>query len=118
MKYLVTYTVRKTVTVEAESESDAISALHITRDDFVACEAIKPTGVRRWTIADIWRMNRAGGGHFFSPANMRFAGDTMRSFRVVNRDGQIIVERKRDGIRWQFSPETGGLRYVGTAQAS
>lgn len=50
----------------------------------------------RYTLADIKRIHEDGGGRFFSRENMRFAGDTLRSFKVRNMpDGSVWMERVR-----------------------
>lgn len=80
---------------------------------------------KTWTVAEIKAANEAGGGKFFSRENMKFAGDTMRSFGVCHntddkgqRDGQIFLYRRIANKKyiplsqWKFDPETGRLRLV------
>lgn len=71
---------------------------------------------KRWTLAEIRRANERGGGLFFCRQNMKFAGDTMRSFGVRHEDdGRVVVYRKPGhGVQasWEFNPEDGGLDYI------
>ena len=79
----------------------------------------------RWTLAEIKEENTRTGGRFFSRENMKFAGDTMKSFTVCNETdsegrltGRVFVKRRIANKRnipltmWQFDPQTGRLRSV------
>lgn len=74
----------------------------------------------RWTLAEIKAENTRTGGKFFSRENMRFAGDTMRNFRVIHdaATGDTYIQRKAPGkpnmplTRWRFEPSTGRIRSV------
>lgn len=80
--------------------------------------------MKRYTLSDIKAANEAAGGRFFSRENMKFAGDTMRSFTVCHdnsgslQHGKVFVKRRianKRGIplsMWEFIPETGRLRHV------
>lgn len=60
------------------------------------------------TIYDLKVLNLRAGGFFFTRNNMRFAGDTMKSFSFHdNKDGTADVTRKRDGTKWVFDTNTG-----------
>jgi hypothetical protein len=75
----------------------------------------------RWTLSAIRLANLEAGFYFFSPATMRAFGDTMRSFRVIHRDGKVFIVRKRpmidrDGVNHggvgqirEFDPATGSI---------
>jgi len=60
------------------------------------------------TIHELKALGERNGGLFFSRNNMKFAGDTMKSFSFKdNKDGTGTVTRKRDGTKWDFNLATG-----------
>ena len=77
---------------------------------------------KRYTISEIKAANEAAGGRFFSRENMKFAGDTMRSFTVCNETdsnrrltGRVFVKRNianKPNVplsMWEFNTTTGRL---------
>ncbi len=77
-----------------------------------------------WTLSEIRAASLAAGNHFFTRQTMRFFGDTMRSFRIVDggrldaaglvRFQRVRPMRSRDGCEmggvgkvYTFNPATG-----------
>lgn len=77
-----------------------------------------------WTLSEIRAASLAAGNHFFTRETMRFFGDTMRSFRIMDggrpdaagmvRFRRVRPMRSRDGSDmggvgkvYTFNPSTG-----------
>lgn len=76
---------------------------------------------KRYTIHEIKRANEAAGGKFFSRENLRFAGQTVKSFKVKHAGGRVFVHapryadqgKKRMGETIaEFEPATGWVRRI------
>ena len=85
-----------------------------------ACYLLPMTN-KRFTVADIRAANIAAGGVFFSRANMKFAGDTTKSYGVTHDSGRVFLRRivaNKPGTplaQWEFNHETGRLVYAPSA---
>lgn len=83
----------------------------------------------RYTVADIKEANKAGGGCFFGPKEMKIWGDTLASYKVIDHNDRVYLVRvkaakgfdgKRDnrtiGQIREFYPETGRIGVVLNAE--
>jgi len=74
--------------------------------------------MKRYSIYEIKAINEASGGRFFSRENMKFTGDTLRSFGVRNQERKVLVTRlhpRKPHVpcsTWEFHPETGRLSLI------
>lgn len=66
--------------------------------------------MRKITISELAKKNRANGGCFFDRAGMKAAGETLKSFKVIRQTDQIIVIKRIDGKEWAF--DTGNFRMI------
>lgn len=68
----------------------------------------------KWTKAGIRAANERAGYYFFNRKTMRFFGQTMKDFKVINRkDGRVVVYAplKYGGVTvGEFIPKTGNVR--------
>lgn len=72
---------------------------------------IKP---HQWTLKEVRKASLAMGAYFFDRETMKFFGDTMQNFKVVNAYGKVYIERlkKRTLTVWEFNIETSDIRSI------
>lgn len=77
--------------------------------EHLAEEAQTLTLRKLWTVSAIKAAHEAAGGVFFDRSHMRANGETLKSFSVEIRHGNVYLMRDRDGAAWFFNPATGRL---------
>lgn len=69
--------------------------------------------VKKYTLAEVKRKNKASGSDFFSRATMRFFGAAKYTTVQKGSTTYVKVVKSSGTVYYKFSPKSGSLNYYG-----
>ena len=67
--------------------------------------------VKKYSLAEVKRRNKASGSDFFSRSTMKFFGAAKYSTVLKGASTYVVVQKSTGNVWYKFNPKNGKLEY-------